>query len=62
MTKEKKASLTKYVSDLSNRLSMEPSAKHLKRNSVKELHAFLKLEIERTKAILEANALNEGGK
>jgi hypothetical protein len=52
MTKEKKASLQKYVNELSAKLSAPLSPKHEKRSSGKELKAFLTLEIARTKAAM----------
>lgn len=54
MTKEKQASLRKYIADLSHKLTAPISEKHAKRGSHKELKAFLTLEIARTKATLDS--------
>lgn len=62
MTKEKKVSLIKYMTELSHKLTAEPSAKHVRRGSQKEYKDFLKLEIARTKAVVDEATLAESGK
>lgn len=52
LTKEKIASLEKYMADLTNRLSSTPNEKQLKR--VKEFHQWLRFEITSVKAKLDA--------
>ena len=56
MTKEKLASLTKYVNDLKSKLSSPIPSKHAE--SPKGYLNFLKFEIERTQATIDAGKEN----
>jgi hypothetical protein len=56
MTKEKYASLTKYVNDLKNKLTSELPAKH--KNRKQQYHNFLNKEIAFTTSQLQQAALD----